>query len=79
MNYQELYNHLKALPREEANRSWGELMPKYLQKNRAFSKKQADIIIYAAYERGHSAGWAECMSYANEYATFALDILNAKE
>lgn len=62
MNYQELYNHLKALPRAEANRSWEELMSKYLQENRGVSKKQAGIIIYAAYERGHSSGWDECMS-----------------
>lgn len=47
--------------------------------NEGFTPKQAAVISYEAYERGHSAGYQEVVSVAMGICSFAKELLAARD
>lgn len=61
----------------ECHKNIAQKMKDYIQSEYQVSAAIADIIFNAAYAEGHSAGYYEVLAYINDFADFAISILNA--
>lgn len=51
----------------------------YIQENYGLNEKTASLVFQQAYEDGHPSGPYEVISYAQTYAQFATDVIQANQ
>lgn len=76
IDFVELYREVYKIHGGFANEKIAPLYHKSLLRE-GFTEKQANLISGEAYDRGHSAGQDEVISYIREIANFAKDIIEA--
>ena len=76
IDFMELYREVYKIHGGFANEKIAPLYHKSLLRE-GFTEKQADLISGEAYDRGHSAGQAEVISYIQDIANFAKFLIAA--
>lgn len=60
---------------QEANKKFREDLIQAIMNDTGFSYEKAEMIFGRAYDRGHSSGYYEVVSYASEIADFIYDFI----